>query len=73
MNIHVIPAEPANTPSRIEQRLAVLRQEYESGQMQLRALDQRKQELQNTMLRISGAITVMEELLAEEKGNRAES
>lgn len=51
----------------LEQRLTVLRQEYEAGQSQLRALEQREADLRNTMLRISGAITVLEEMLAEER------
>lgn len=72
MSIHPLPTEAGRSPNRIEQRLMALRQEYESGQLQLRTLDQRRQDLQNTLLRISGAITVMEELLAEEQKNAAE-
>ena len=51
--------------SRIAQRLAELRQEHEAGQAQLRALDQRTRELQNTLLRIAGAIAVLEEMEAD--------
>ena len=51
--------------SRSAQRLAELRQEHEAGQAQLRALDQRARELQNTLLRIAGAIAVLEEMEAE--------
>lgn len=50
-----------------EQRLMALRQEYEAGQAQMRALEQRTRDLRETMLRISGAIAVLEELVAEEK------
>jgi hypothetical protein len=53
--------------SRTEQRLVELRQEYEAGQAQMRALEQRTRDLRETMLRISGAIAVLEELLADEK------
>lgn len=53
--------------ARIAQRLAFLREEYEAGQSQLRALDQRTRELQNTLLRIAGAIAVLEELAAESR------
>lgn len=68
-------AAPLNTASeqelgRIERRIADLRQEYEAGQTQLRALDQRTRELQNTMQRIAGAITVLEELLADRRADR---
>lgn len=57
---------PVTDPvARIPQRLASLREEYEAGQAQLRTLEQRTRELQNTMLRIAGAIAVLEELSAE--------
>lgn len=48
----------------LEQKLQELRYEYAKGQQQLAQLDQRRQELRDTMLRISGAITVLEELQA---------
>ncbi|HEV7776002.1 MAG TPA: hypothetical protein VGO76_03995 [Luteibacter sp.] len=53
--------------SRVEQRLVELRQEHEAGQAQMRALEQRTRDLRETMLRISGAIAALEELLADEK------
>jgi prefoldin subunit 5 len=53
--------------SQAEQRLVALRQEYETGQAQMRALEQRTRDLRETMLRISGAIAALEELLADEK------
>ncbi|QAU25540.1 hypothetical protein EO087_14235 [Dyella sp. M7H15-1] len=53
--------------SKIEQRLMALRQEYETGQAQLRALEQRTRELKDTLQRISGAIAVLEELAADGK------
>jgi prefoldin subunit 5 len=59
---------PTTDPAaRMAQRLAFLREEYEAGQAQLRALEQRTRELQNTMLRIAGAIAVLEELSAESR------
>ena len=58
------------TPGRLEPRLAVLREEYDAGQAQLRALDQRVRDLQNTMMRISGAITVLEEMLGEDRAKQ---
>lgn len=55
------------TASRFETRLNELRSEMASGQEQMRALDARRTQLQETMTRIAGAIQVLEELLAEEK------
>jgi hypothetical protein len=50
---------------RINQRLDDLRREYAEGETQLRALDERKAALQQTLYRIAGAIQVLEEMLAE--------
>jgi predicted nuclease with TOPRIM domain len=47
----------------LEERLEELKSEFESGQKMLADLDTRRSELQTTMLRISGAIQVLEELL----------
>jgi hypothetical protein len=49
-------------------RLQELRAEAESGERQLQLLDARRAELRDTMLRIAGAIQVLEELLAAENG-----
>lgn len=49
--------------TQLEQRLAELKQEFESGQQMLADLQNRQAELQTTLLRISGAIQVLEELL----------
>lgn len=46
----------------ISDRLSQLKSELEKGQEQMALLDQRRQELRDTMLRISGAIQVLEEL-----------
>jgi prefoldin subunit 5 len=46
----------------MQERLVQLRQELERGQQQMALLDQRKQELRDTVLRITGAIQVLEEL-----------
>lgn len=61
----------------LEGRVQSLKQEYEAGQKMLVDLERRQMELQQTLLRISGAIQVLEELLAEEQqtasnGNMAE-
>ena len=49
----------------VEQKLQELRSEFERGQQQLALVEQRRQELRETMLRISGAIQVLEELKAQ--------
>lgn len=49
---------------RLADRLTALRAEYASGEQQLAALDARATQLRQTMLRISGAVQVLEELLA---------
>lgn len=49
--------------SEIKARLTELKEEYQKGQQRLIALDQETASLRNTMLRISGAIQVLEELL----------
>ena len=51
---------------RLEQRLAALRQELETGQKMLAELEARRLGVQETTLRISGAIQVLEELLTAE-------
>lgn len=51
---------------KLEARLASLRQEYSAGQEQLRQLEERRNNLQQTMLRITGAIQVLEEAIADE-------
>ena len=49
----------------LEARLKVLKEEYQKGQGQLLALEQETANLRNTMIRISGAIQVLEEILGE--------
>jgi hypothetical protein len=49
---------------RLKARLAELQQELAAGQEQLRELQERQARLQQTVLRISGAVQVLEELLA---------
>lgn len=48
------------------QRLAQLRAEFAAGQTQVAQVEQRAQDLRHTLLRISGAIDVLEELLAQD-------
>ena len=53
------------TREQITQRLEKLQAEYTSGQQMLAELETKQQNLKSTLLRISGAIQVLEELLAE--------
>lgn len=46
-------------------RLQALKSEYESGQRLLGELELKQANLRDTLLRISGAIQVLEELLGE--------
>ncbi len=48
----------------IENRIAQLKSELESGQRMMLELEQQKARLQEQLLRISGAVQVLEELLA---------
>ncbi len=50
----------------LERRLAELKAEYEAGQKMLADLEKKRSELQATLLRISGAIQVIEEMLQQE-------
>jgi hypothetical protein len=49
--------------AQVQQRLEELRSEFEAGQRMLAELDARRAELQQTLLRIGGAVQVLEELL----------
>ena len=51
---------------KLEARLKELKEEYKKGQERLMALEQEITNLRNTMLRISGAIQVLEELIGED-------
>jgi ABC-type transporter Mla subunit MlaD len=48
----------------LEQRVSELKAEQEKGQRMLAEIDARQAELRQTLLRISGAIQVLDELLA---------
>ncbi|VVB91100.1 Uncharacterised protein [uncultured archaeon] len=50
----------------LQKRLQELRAEFESGQKALADLEVKQMNLRNTLLRISGAIQVLEEELAKE-------
>jgi hypothetical protein len=48
----------------MDERLSELREEYRRGMEEIVRLEQRRMELSRTLLRISGAIQVLEELRA---------
>jgi hypothetical protein len=50
----------------LENRLKVLKSEFEVGQNKLNELEAQAANLRNTLLRISGAIQVLEEELAKD-------
>ncbi len=52
--------------SQLETRLQELRTEYETGLGVMNDLQKKQDELRTTLMRISGAIQVLEELLATE-------
>jgi septal ring factor EnvC (AmiA/AmiB activator) len=49
----------------IDQRLQSLKSEFEAGQKMITKLEEKQANLRDTLLRISGAIQVLEELLIE--------
>jgi predicted nuclease with TOPRIM domain len=57
----------------MRQRLEDLKREFQTGQTRLRDIEQQGTQLRETLLRISGAVQVLEELLAEEKSQDVEA
>ncbi|WP_141323104.1 hypothetical protein [Myxococcus sp. AB025B] len=57
--------------SQIEKRLADLKAEHEAGQKMLAELDAKRTGLVQTMLRIEGAMQVLQELLPADEANNA--
>jgi len=53
---------------KLNERLSQLKSEFESGQKVLRDLEVRQQDVRDTLLRIGGAIQVLEEMLKSEGG-----
>ena len=50
----------------LEKRLAELKTEYEQGEKMLSDLDARREQVRQTLLRISGAVQILEEMLKDE-------
>lgn len=57
----------------VEERIRELKENQRAGEEQLRQFDLKRRELEGTLLRIGGAIQVLEELLQEESQNNASS
>jgi chromosome segregation ATPase len=57
----------------LEERLKNLKQEFESGEKMLQELEMKRTNLQQTLLRISGAIQVLEEVLASDPESHSDS
>lgn len=55
----------------LEQRLNELKAEHDNGQRLLADLDARRDSLRTTLLRIGGAIQVLQEILAAETASNA--
>jgi uncharacterized coiled-coil protein SlyX len=55
--------------AQLEQRLNELKTEYQTGQKMLAELEAKQVNLQQILLRISGAIQVLEELLGQPSTN----
>ena len=51
---------------KLRQRIVSLKEEFNMGQRRLEALEMEANQLRQTLMRISGAIQVLEETLAEE-------
>lgn len=49
----------------MEKRFEALREEFRAGQEMLASLDDKRADLQQTLLRISGAVQVLEEMLED--------
>lgn len=55
----------------LQARLEELKGEFGTGQARMRELESQEAQLRQTMLRISGAIQVLEEMLSSETGGEA--
>ncbi|HUI40217.1 MAG TPA: hypothetical protein VLY86_04765 [Methanothrix sp.] len=58
--------------SQLEKRLSELKKEFEEGQKMLSEVEARRENLRQSLLRISGAIQVLEEELAKKEAKPPE-
>lgn len=59
--------------NQLEQRLKELKTEFENGQKMLAELEAKQANLKTTLLRISGAIQVLEETLGQQVATNGEA
>jgi len=59
--------------AQLTNRLAQLKSEYEAGEKMLAELEQKQRTLRDTLLRISGAIQVLEEVLSQPEAEPVDS
>jgi predicted nuclease with TOPRIM domain len=59
------PTEGDVMDNRVQERLTALRTEFETGQHRLAEIEAQRAQVTETLLRISGAIQVLEELEGE--------
>jgi hypothetical protein len=57
--------QTAEVAERAEAQLEILRKEFEAGERRLAELERQRAQLTETMLRISGAIQVLEDVLGQ--------
>jgi len=53
--------------NQVQTRLEALKKEFETGQIELEKVEKQRTYLREMMLRISGAIRILEELLAKDQ------
>jgi hypothetical protein len=64
-SLHEVSARAPQEPAALSTRLVELRSEWKTGQQRLDTIETERQQVRDTMLRISGAIQVLEELSGE--------
>jgi len=57
----------------LQQRLAELKKDFTEGQSRLQEMEAQQALMRDTLLRISGAIQVIEEMLRDEQTEQADS
>jgi predicted nuclease with TOPRIM domain len=69
-SVRDVPAVEASAPAALSDRLAELRAEWTTGQRRLEVLELERQQVRETLLRISGAIQVLEELCCKKPADK---
>lgn len=64
-SLSIFQANNKTMKEQLQQRLQSLKKEYETGQKMLADLEAKQANLRDTLLRSSGAIQIMEEILNE--------